>query len=96
LDVCPQEKNIVVDNLTSRYELYSMDGTSPTRSFEIPNERLYVKMVKFAENGAVIIGGSDHGCVYVFNINNSEPAQVLYHERADSMIQTVAVSLLNG
>jgi len=53
-------------------------------------------MVKFAEHGAVVVGGSDHGCVYVFNINDPEPAQVLYHEKADSMIQTVAVSLSSG
>ena len=37
-------------------------------------------MVKFGENGTVIVGGSNHGCVYVFNINDPEPTQVLYHE----------------
>ena len=93
LDVCPQGKNIVVDNMTSGYDLYSINRTSPTRCFEIPNQRLYVKMVKFAENGTVVIGGSDHGCVYVFNINDSEPMQVLYHERADCIVQTLAVSV---
>lgn len=49
-------------------------------------------MAKFAENGTVIVGGSDHGCVYIFKVNDSEPRQVLYHERAESMIQTIAVS----
>jgi hypothetical protein len=79
--------------MTSGYELYPIHRNSPTRTFEIPNERLYVKMVKFAENGATIVGGSDHGCVYIFNVSESDPVQVLYHERADCMVQTIAVSL---
>jgi len=82
----------VIDNMTSGYELYSINRKTPTRSFEIPNGRHYVRMVKFAEKGAVIVGGSDHGCVYIFKISESEPIQVLYHEKADSMIQTIAVS----
>jgi hypothetical protein len=49
-------------------------------------------MVKFAEKGDTIVGGSDHGCVYVFKISDSDPIQVLYHERAERMIQTIAVS----
>jgi hypothetical protein len=53
-------------------------------------------MVKFAEKGDRIVGGSDHGCVYVFKISDSDPIQVLYHERAESMIQTIAVSLFRN
>jgi len=78
--------------MISGYDLYSIDRTTPTRSFEIPNGQRYVKMVKFAEKGDRIVGGSDHGCVYVFKISDSDPIQVLYHDRAESMIQTIAVS----
>ena len=62
------------------------------RSFKISNGQHFVKMAKFTENGTVIVGGSNYGCVYVFKVNDSKPRQVLYHERAESMIQTIAVS----
>lgn len=78
--------------MTTGYDLYSISRTSPTRSFEIPTGQRFVKMAKFAENGTAIVGGSDHGCVYVFKVTDSEPRQVLYHERTENMIQTIAVS----
>ena len=54
----------------------------------------YVKKAVYAEKGNAIVGRSDHGKVYVFEIQNPKAQQTLVHGRKDIMIQTVEVRIL--
>lgn len=67
-----------------------MNRTSPSRSFDIPTTKLYMKEGRFGENAASAICGSDHGKIYVFDINTGERKQTLRH--GDSK----AISLSGG
>jgi WD40 repeat protein len=53
-------------------------------------QKLFPQQVAFGENGKVVVGGSDHGIVYVFDRQTGTPLQVLHH--ADrGLVQTVTV-----
>ena len=48
------------------------------------------KQVAFAEDSRLVVGGSDHGSVYVFDRRTGAPLDVLHH--ADKgLVQTVTV-----
>lgn len=78
--------------MTNGFDVYNCTRTSPTRSFHVPTARKFIKKGVFGEAGNIIVGGSDHGKVYVFGINKSGPIQVLHHGRKGAMIQIVEVS----
>ncbi|KAG1883637.1 hypothetical protein F4604DRAFT_1575525, partial [Suillus subluteus] len=58
----------VVDNATSGFTLYRLEGDEePVRTFITRAPSVSVpKQVAFGAEGRLIIGGSDHGLVYVF------------------------------
>lgn len=65
------------------------------RTFETrPPMIVRAKQVAFGEEGAIVVGGSDHGRVYVFETSSGNVLQALQHSKA-SMVQTVTVGLGN-
>ena len=88
VSLCPQEKNILIDNMTNGFDLYSATRTTPLRSFYIETCKKYVKKGVFGEKGGIVICGSDHGKVYIFGTNNGEPRQSLRHGKG-GLIQVV-------
>ena len=92
VSLCPQEKNILIDNMTNGFDLYSATRTTPLRSFYIETSRKYVKKGVFGEKGSIVICGSDHGKVYVFGTNKGETLQTLKHGKG-GLIQTVEVRI---
>jgi hypothetical protein len=48
------------------------------------------KQVAFAEEGRVVVGGSEHGVVYIFNRLSGLTLATLDH--GSGMVQTIAVS----
>jgi hypothetical protein len=86
------EKLLLVDNLTTGFDLYSLPRTSPHRSLNIPNSKKYVKNGTFTEGNTRAVCGSDHGKIYVFDLATEEPVQVLQHGSRQDMIQSVEVS----
>jgi hypothetical protein len=80
----------VVDNVENGYDLYSLDNCGFLRSYITRLARsTRPKEVKFAEQGEVVVGGSDHGDVYVFGCHTGSQLDVIHH--GDVMVQTVAV-----
>ena len=55
-----------------------------------PTKR-YLKQVVFRKNDSIIIGGSDHGAVYVFDHDTGGPMDLLHHSE-HGLVQTVMVS----
>ncbi|KIK32041.1 hypothetical protein CY34DRAFT_62186, partial [Suillus luteus UH-Slu-Lm8-n1] len=71
----------VVDNATNGFTLYRLEGDEePVRTFITPAPSVSVpKQVAFGAEGRLIIGGSDHGLVYVFERKSGKLLESLRH-----------------
>lgn len=96
IGVCPVYGSILVDNMTNGFDLYNLSRTAPSRSFVVPTTKKFVKKGIFGENGHTVVTGSDHGKVYVFAVNKTEPVQRLGHGSEGVMIQAVEVRSFVG
>lgn len=77
--------------MANGFDLYSPTRTAPTRHFEVPTSRKFVKQGVFGENGKVAVCGSDHGVAYLFALKGGKPFQTLRHGRKGDLIQAVDV-----
>ena len=80
--------------MNTGFDVYALQCSTPAHSFEIPTGRRYIRNVAFGEKGAVIVGGSDHGKVYVFDLKSSIPAQLITHGKPTSLIQAIIVGFI--
>jgi WD40 repeat protein len=86
-----RRNQFVVDNATDGFDLYNIETNSFLRNFPtgIPTKN-YPKQVAFGEDAKVVVGGSDHGVVYVFDRKTGNILDVLRH--ADrGLVQTITV-----
>lgn len=83
----------VVDSVTNGFNLYQLDNGHWKRNFPTgtPTRKL-PKCVAFAEDTGVVMGGSDHGAVYVFDKRTGSPLHILRHQE-HGMVQTITVSI---
>ncbi|KAG2365223.1 WD40-repeat-containing domain protein [Suillus spraguei] len=87
----------IVDNATDSFTLYRLEGDGePLRTFATGLPSVSVpKQVAFGEEGKVVVGGSDHGLVYIFDWKTGETLETLHH--ADTgLVQTISARDLNG
>jgi hypothetical protein len=89
--VAVYDRNFVVDNVEDGYDFYCLDNCELLQSYitRLAHSRR-PKEVKFAEQGEVVVGGSDHGDVYVFGCRTGSQLDVIHHGKHD-MVQTVTV-----
>ena len=82
----------VVDNATDGFDLYRLDTGCFILNFStgVPTKR-YPKQVEFGEDCRVVVGGSDHGVVYVFDRKTGAVLDVLRHAER-GLVQTITVS----
>lgn len=73
------------------FDLYPPSRASPALEFKVPTNRRFIKKAVFGERGRVIVCGSDHGLVYLFSPEETNPVQVLKHGEESELIQTVEV-----
>ena len=86
------DKNLlVVDNVDNGFSLYHFDSLKPlqTLSTNKPTIRK-LKQVTFAKNSRIVMEGSDHSSVYVFDRKTEALLDVFRHH--EKLVQTVAVS----
>lgn len=85
----------MVDTVANGFSLYQFENSVWKRDFPTgtPIRRL-PKQVAFGEDSKVVVGGSDHGVVYVFDRKTASPLQILRHGD-DEMVQTLAVRSCN-
>lgn len=81
-----------MDNMTTGFDVYLHGSLKIKKSFPVNSTQRFVKGAKFAESGAVFVGGSDHGDVYVFEVSTGHTREILRHGGQDELIQTVDVS----
>lgn len=85
-DIC------VVDNVTDGFDLYRLDTGGFIRTLVVKEaERTHPKGVHFAEAGRLVIGGSDHGRVYIFDRKTAKILKTLKHAGKGGA-ETLAVS----
>ncbi|KAG1721364.1 uncharacterized protein EDB91DRAFT_1256544 [Suillus paluster] len=86
----------VVDNATDGFTLYQLEGDKePVRTFMTAAPSVSIpKQVAFAAQGKLIIGGSDHGLVYVFERKSGKLLETLCHSNM-GLVQTIATHDLN-
>lgn len=80
-----------MDNAFDGFDLYSLTECRWLRLFPTgtPTVR-FPKQVAFGENGRTVVGGSDHGSVYVFDRETGAPLDVLRHAEG-GLAQTLTV-----
>lgn len=84
-------KQFVVDNVSDGFDLHNIEDGAFIRTFKTGDHiRPVPKNVLFAENSQLIIGGSDHGYVYIFDRKSGRKLAALRHSDK-GLVQTVAV-----
>ena len=74
------------------FSLHNLKVRSFLRNFPTGNPIMhYPKQVSFGEDGTVLVGGSDHGAVYVFDTEMGCPLDLLHHSD-HGLVQTLTVS----
>ena len=87
--------NFAMDNVTKGYPLYSLEDMKFLHEYPTgkPTKR-FPKQVEFGEEGRILVGGSDHGTIYVFDRKTGLVMDTLNHED-DGLAQAVTVSILS-
>lgn len=89
--ISPKRNQFVMDNAIDGFDLRQLDNGAYVRTFPtgVPIKTV-PKQVLFGEESRIVVGGSDHGAVYVFDRKTGTPLDVLRH--ADKgLVQTIAV-----
>jgi hypothetical protein len=86
-------KEFVIDNVTTGFSLHQFGREDSVREYELKRKpsRHVPKQVAFAEDGKVVIGGSECGKVYVFDRESGGIIAMLHHGKG-GMVQTITVS----
>ncbi|KAF8573981.1 WD40 repeat-like protein [Ramaria rubella] len=87
----------IIDNATNGFDIHQLDNgahihTLPTG---IPKKRV-LKQVTFGEDSQIIVGGSDHVIVYLFERESGRLITTLNHSADKGLVQTVAMHETKG
>jgi hypothetical protein len=82
----------VIDNVNNGFDIYKVDSGNFVRTLVTRDPiKTYPKGVAFANHGQAIVGGSDHGLVYIFERKSGQIITTLKHGK-DEGVQTIGVS----
>lgn len=86
----------VVDNVGDGFDIYKLDSGSFVTSLSTKDPlKTYPKGVVFAARSYAVIGGSDHGRVYIFERKTGKIINTLTHARKGG-VETIAVGSLRS
>lgn len=86
-----ERKICVIDNAGNGFDLYSMDTGSFVKTFATREPlKTYPRSVAFANDSHAVVGGSDHGKVYIFERKNGKMITTLTHAKVGG-VETLAV-----
>ncbi|KAL5525016.1 hypothetical protein ACEPAF_8885 [Sanghuangporus sanghuang] len=86
---CPGRRLAVIDNSEDGFSVIDVATGSLVRALPCPVNKTVPKQVAWAHHQKLIIGGSDHGMLYVYNAETGQVTQKLQHE-SSGFVQTVA------
>jgi hypothetical protein len=82
----------VVDNVIDGFNLHHLNDAAYIRTFPTGNPiKNMPKQVAFGEDDRIVVGGSDHGAIYVFDRKTGSPLDNLIHSQVGH-VQTITVS----
>ena len=83
-----------IDNVAQGFSLYTLEDMQFLREYPTgkPTKR-FPKQVKFGKDSCVLVGGSDHGTIYVFDRKTALVVETLQHED-DGLSQALTVSVI--
>ena len=82
----------MVDNATDRFSLYDLKTGKFIRKFptDVP-KKTHPKQVTYGEGNRIVVRGSDHGAVYVFDRKLGKLLDILHYAN-QGPVHTVTVS----
>ena len=89
----PNGNYLLIDNLTSGFDIYSYPTLTHIETFKIPRAQSYLLDGTFMEGSTHLCCGSDHGLVYVISSRTFSGVQQLRAGTRKSMIQAIDVRL---
>ncbi|KAJ7834561.1 WD40-repeat-containing domain protein [Mycena olivaceomarginata] len=92
-----KEGLVLFDDIHSGPSLWRYHDYTRIRMYYIRCDRKYgrVRNVRFAEGGNIVVCGSDHGLVYIFNLQTGERLQKLALETTE-WVQVIATAEVDG
>ena len=82
----------VIVSANNGFNIYKIDSGNFVRTLVTRDPiKTYPKGVAFANHGQAIVGGSDHGLVYIFERRSGQIITTLKHGK-DEGVQTIGVS----
>ena len=84
---------LVVDNVSAGFDVWNLESETHLKSLPIAEpERFLPRHVDFVEEANAVVGGSEHGIVYVFDRKSGLLLDYLQHAQP-GLVQMVAVSI---
>lgn len=84
----------VVDNVGDGFDIYKLDSGSYVKTLSTKDPlKTYPKGVTFAAHSYAVVGGSDHGIVYIFERKTGKIIKTLKHAKKGGA-ETIAVGPL--
>ncbi len=81
----------MIDNVANGFDIYKMDSGNFVRTLVTRDPiKMYPKGVAFANRCQAVVGGSDHGLVYLFERKSGSIITTLRHAK-EGGIQTIEV-----
>jgi len=87
------ESFLLVDNLVKGFDLYHYPRTSPTETFTIARDKVYIHEAIFLEEANSVARSSDHGKLYLYSLETTKQLQTLKHGPKTSMVQVIDVGV---
>jgi len=80
-----------IDNVGTGFDVYKMDSGTLVRTLETGRaKKTFPKGVAFANNSRAVVGGSDHGLVYIFERKTGQVLKKLRHSKSGG-VETISV-----
>lgn len=86
-----EEKGVVIINHLEGFSLHQLNSGLEIATYTGGQSRTTLpKPAVFGEGSRVVITGSDHGKVYIFDKKGGEPTEILEHASTD-LVQSITV-----
>ena len=83
-----------VDNMAQGFSLYTLEDMQFLHEYPTGRPmKQFPKQVGFDEDCRVLVGGSNHGTIYVFDRKTGLVVETLHHED-DVLLQALVVSII--
>ena len=84
----------VIDNVNNGFDMYKIDSGNFVRTLVTRAPiKTYPKGVAFVNHAQAVVGGSDHGHVYIFERKSGRMITTLKHGKDEEGVQTIGVGV---